>query len=52
VPPLAQFRTFHERVAAIAELTSLTMRQLIAPEHLPRSAGGWRPLESAGDILV
>ena len=52
VPPLGPFRTFQVRVAAIAELTGLVMPELIAAEHLPRSVVGWRPLESAGDILV
>jgi endonuclease G, mitochondrial len=52
VPPLGPFRTFQVRVAAIAELTGLAMPELVAAEHLPRSVVGWRPLESAGDILV
>ena len=52
VPPLGPFRTFQVRVATIAELTGLAMPELVAAEHLPRSVVGWRPLESAGDILV
>jgi len=51
-PPLGPFRTFQVRIRDIAELTGLTMPELIDAEHLPRSVTGWRPLESAADILV
>nr|WP_173922865.1 DNA/RNA non-specific endonuclease [Agromyces sp. Marseille-P2726] len=51
-PPLGPFRTFQVRVADIAELTGLDMPELIEAEHLPRGVTGWRPLESADDILV
>ena len=51
-PPLGPFRTFQVRVAAIAELTGLTMPELIAAEQLPRGVPGWRALESTADILV
>ncbi|MFD4421923.1 DNA/RNA non-specific endonuclease [Agromyces sp. NPDC058484] len=52
VPPLGPFRTFQVRIADIAELTGLSMPELVDAEHLPRSVTGWRPLESADDILV
>ena len=51
-PPLGPFRTFQVRIRDIAELAGLTMPELIAAEHLPRSVTGWRPLESTADILV
>jgi endonuclease G, mitochondrial len=51
-PPLGPFRTFQVRVSDIAELTGLTMPELIEAEQLPRGVTGWRPLESADDILV
>ena len=51
-PPLGPFRTFQVRIPDIAELTGLTMPELIEAEHLPRSVTGWRPLESTADILV
>jgi endonuclease G, mitochondrial len=51
-PPLGPFRTFQVRVADIAELTGLSMPELIAAENLPRGVPAWRQLETADDILV
>jgi endonuclease G len=51
-PPLGPFRTFQVRVADIAELTGLSMPELVAAENLPRGVPAWRQLETADDILV
>ena len=51
-PPLGPFRTFQVRISEIAALTGLAMPDLVAAEHLPRSAGAWRELTSPDDILV
>jgi len=51
-PPLGPFRTFQVRVAAIAELTGLTMPDLVAAENLPRGVPASRELTSADDILL
>ena len=53
-PPLGPFRTFQVRIAEIVALTGLEMPELVAAEHLPRSAtiAGWRPIASLDDILV
>ena len=51
-PPLGPFRTFQVRLRDIVELTGLVMPELVDAEHLPRGVEGWRPIESAADILV
>lgn len=51
-PPLGPFRTFQVRVAAIAELTGLTMPELVAAESLPRGVPAMRELTTAADILL
>ena len=54
VPDLGPFRTFQVPIADIAELSGLSMPELIAAERMPRTiaAAGWREVTEPGQLLL